>query len=394
LAGDAPIIAVISSNFVQRGEPAVVDKDIRTRMALACGVDLVLELPVVFSSHNAGVFANAAVDILNATGVVSHLSFGMENPDLNAMERLADILNFETPRFKSTLKNFLRGGHSFVQARSMALDKLLPGSLELLKRPNNNIALAYVKRLREKGYAIEALAVERIGAGFHDGRLQLGSREAAPRDEIASAGAIRKLLRDEMLEDACSLLPPECVGLLERAVSEGRAALSYDMLWRAVKQAVLRAGAKGISKISEMSEGLENRMFGAAFGADSFGSFVDSCSGRRYTKGRIQRHCMHLLINLTHDDSRDFQLNGPQYIRVLGAGERGRKLLAEMRASASLPVISRASASGAKRRKSAKKIMDYEHVATEIWETLTRKPRAGREARLIPVMREMKGQEG
>jgi predicted nucleotidyltransferase len=333
------------------------------------------------------VFANAAVDILNASGVVSHLSFGMENPDLNAMEKLADILNFETPRFKSALKKFLRGGHSFVQARSMALDEFFPGSLELLRRPNNNLALAYVKRLREKKYAIETLAVERIGAGFHDREIPSASHGAASCGEAASACAIRELLRGEMLDDACSLLPPECAGLLRRAVIDGRAASSRDMLWRAVKQAILRAGPKGISKISEMSEGLENRMFDMAFAADSFNSFVDSCSGKRYTKGRIQRHCVHLLINLTHDDSRDFQLSGPRYIRVLGADERGRKLLAQMRTSASLPVISKASVSGAENLKNAKKIMDYEHVATEIWETLTREPKAKSEARFIPVMR-------
>ncbi|MDR1515872.1 MAG: nucleotidyltransferase family protein [Synergistaceae bacterium] len=389
------VISVISSNFVQRGLPAVADKSVRAAMAIESGVDLVLELPVVFSSHNAGVFANAAVDILASTGLVSGVSFGMETPDLPALSALADLLNEEPRSFKTSLKKFLREGYSFVQSRSMALDESVPGALDLLKSPNNNLALAYVKRVREKNYNIEPFAVERIGAGFHEEELPsvTGNDIGA---HIASAAAIRSLLcagkQDERDKQklAYSMMPDACAALLREAWDGGRLALGGGRLWRAVRQALLRAGAEGLREISEMGEGLENRMIAAAWRSESFESFVESCVTRRYTKGRIQRHCAHLLIGLSHEESRAFQRSGPAYIRVLGANETGRSLLALMRDTASLPVISRAhvpkgrpdvlSVSG------AAKMMEIEHRAAELWEMLTDRPEIRAEARRVPLM--------
>lgn len=369
------IIVVISSNFVQRGEPALVDKETRTRMALACGADLVLELPVVFSSHNAGLFANAAVDILAATGLVNDLSFGMESPD-EPLEELADLLNEEPERFREALKKHLSSGFSFVQARSMALDEIVPGSLSLLKGSNNNLALAYVKRIRERGYPIRPLAVRRQGAGYHD--LELPGEGAA-----ASASAIRARFASGDGEKAGSFMPEAAAELLRSEGLYGHTASDAERFWRAVKLSLLRSDAESLSRIAEMREGLENRMLKFAYRASSMGEFVDACTSRRYTKGRIQRYCAHLLIGLSHCDSRIFQENGPAYIRVLGANETGRAMLSRMRKSASLPVVSRASAPFSPY---ARAMMQFEHRASELWELLTDNPRPQREARLVPVM--------
>lgn len=385
------VISVISSNFVQRGLPAFADKSTRAAMALACGVDLALELPVVFSSHNAGVFANAAVDILASTGVVSRVSFGMETPDLPALRVLADLLNEEPPAFKNSLKKFLREGYSFVQSRSMALDESVPGALKLLKSPNNNLALAYAKRVREKNYNVEPFAVERIGSGFHDEKLPCATGNGGFR--IASAAAIRSLLcegkrgEQDKQKLAYSMMPDACAALLREDADGGRLARDGGRLWRSVRQALLRAGPEGLKEISEMGEGLENRMIRAAWRSESFESFVESCVTRRYTKGRIQRHCAHLLIGLTHDWSRAFQKSGPVYIRVLGANETGRGLLALMRDTASLPVISRARVPKDRDIMSASaRMMEIEHKSTEMWEMLTDRPFIRAEARRVPLM--------
>jgi predicted nucleotidyltransferase len=367
--------------------PALADKGLRAAMALSCGADLVLELPVAFSSHNAGVFADAAVDILAATGVVSHISFGMETPDLPALSALADLLNEEPPFFKDSLKKFLSEGFSFVQSRSMALDLVVPGALRLLKSPNNNLALAYVKRVREKNYGVVPLAVERVGRGFHDEKSQPVHGDGG-NAAVASAAAIRSLMRGGEWELGCSMTPDPCADLLRAAKSCGRLVSDSERLWRAVKQALLRAGPNGLREISEMGEGLENRMAAAAWRSESFDSFVDACVTRRYTKGRIQRHCAHLLIGLGHDESRAFQRSGPAYIRVLGANGTGRRLLSLMRDAASLPVISKASAPKGSRGVSdiAARMMEIEHRATELWETLTDRPEIRSEARRVPLM--------
>ena len=373
------IIVVISSNFVQRGLPALIDKGVRTQMALAGGADLVLELPVAFSSHNAGLFANAAVDILAATGVANELSFGMESPDCD-MNAMADVLNEEPYAFKRALQNFLAEGYSFVQARSMALDEIVPGSLDFLKRSNNNLALAYAGRIRQKKYALEPRPIERVGAGYHDREID--------EKEIASATAIRDLFAsdDEAKKNiALSLMPEEAAELLREADENGRVANNEDRLWRALKLMLLRTDAKNLANVAEMREGLENRMLRLAYEAESFDEFIDACTSRRYPRGRIQRHCMHLLIGLTHETSRSFQESGPAYIRVLGANETGRELLAAMRKRATLPVISKASVPKALGTY-AQAMMQLEHRATEIWETLTENPGTKAEARYVPKL--------
>lgn len=373
------IIAVISSNFVQRGLPALVDKGVRARMALACGADLALELPVVFSSHNAGLFANAAVDILAATGLVSELSFGMENSAYDT-GKLADILNDEPEAFKHAIKKFLSEGFSFVQARSAALDELVPGASGFLKGSNNNLALAYVKRIREKQYSIEPIPLERVGAAYHEREAEDGA--------LASATAIRALFTaggEEGKKRALSFMPAPAAALLREADEQGRVATEGDRFWRALKLMLLRSEPENLANVAEMREGLEHKMLRLAYEARSFDEFVGACVSKRYPRGRIQRYCTHLLIGLTHEASRSFQKNGPAYIRVLGANERGRELLRTMRKTAALPVVSKASVPK-KLGAYARTMMQLEHRATEIWELLAENPAAKAEARFVPQL--------
>ncbi|MCF0247902.1 MAG: nucleotidyltransferase family protein, partial [Synergistes sp.] len=179
------VVVVLSSDFVQRGEPAMLDKYTRTEAALACGADLVLELPVLFSAHNAGVFANAAVDILAASGIVTHIAFGAEDPNC-LTDTLIDILLKESEPFKTLLKKHLKKGLSFVEARARAVNEILPGSAKVLSGSNNTLALAYMKRIKEKNYPLIPLPIKRCGSGYNDKSLK----------EYASAAAIRRAIRE------------------------------------------------------------------------------------------------------------------------------------------------------------------------------------------------------
>lgn len=360
----------------------MIDKGTRARMALACGADLVLELPVAFSSHNAGLFANAAVDILAATGVVRELSFGMENPAFDAAA-VADLLNDESDNFRRAIRRYLSEGRSFVQARGMAIDEIIPGALNFLKGSNNNLAIAYIKRLRGKKYPMAAVPIARIGAAYHD-----ADAPVAEGCSYASATAIRALFTSGACgqkERALALMPAESAALLREADARGRIASCGARYWRALKLMLLRSDAESLSRVAEMREGLEHKMLRLAYEAESFEAFVDACVSKRYPRGRIQRYCAHLLIGLTHEASREYQAAGPAYIRVLGANETGREVLRAMRGTASLPVISRASVpkdSGAY----ARRMMQLEHRATEIWEMLTDNPVTKAEARFVPLL--------
>ncbi|MDR3076026.1 MAG: nucleotidyltransferase family protein [Synergistaceae bacterium] len=371
------IITLISSNFTQRGEPSMVDKHARARMAVSCGADLALELPCAFSCRNAGIFADAAIDIFGATGAVGVISFGTESGDEKKIlfERCADILNGEPAEFKSALKKFLGIGHSFVQSRSMALDELAPGALELLSTPNNNLAMAYIKRIREKKHPMETLHIRRIGAGFHE-------RDTSESD-VASASAIRGLIASGGARAANAFLPSPCEEILRGEIEAGHAVIGREKLWRAVRQMALRASPEELADIAEMREGLENRMRRAAYEAASMDEFVDICTSRRYPTGRIQRYCAHLLLNLRQEQSKKFQENGPAYIRVLAANETGREILRAMRKTATLPVLSKP---GGKMSRYAWEIMSFERAASEIWETLTESPRQNAESRIFQTL--------
>lgn len=355
-SGADRVLAVMSGHFVQRGEPALLDKWQRAEMALAAGVNLVLELPAVFAAHNAGVFASAAVKILGASGIVSHISFGVESPDWN-MDKVLDILLEESQGFKLSLQSFLKKGYSFVEARSLALEELAPGSSAYLRKSNNMLALSYLLRMREQKLDLLPVPVKRIGAGYYE----------TDTCEFSSATGIRKKLRAGDDAGALALLPAGSAEILERELDAGRVCLNYDRFWGLLRASLLRATAEEVARHAEMGEGIENRLRREALGCGSFEEWASLCTSKRYPRGRIQRHAVHFLLGLGHWENRAFQRLGPAYIRVLGADKTGRKMLSAMREAARLPVITRC---GAARGAYAEKIMRYDLLAAELWEQL------------------------
>ena len=352
------IIVVMSSNFVQRGEPALLDKWHRTEAALDSGADLVLELPLVFSAHNSGVFANAAIDILGSTGIVTNLSFGLESPDLHT-DRILDILIEEPEAFKSGLKEYLEKGYSFVEARSLSLDSIIPGSAQKLRGPNNILALAYMLRIKQKKWPIATTPVQRIGSDYHSKDIS----------EYSSATAIRKSLAEGRINEALKQLPPSSAKIVMRASSEGRLCINKDKMWDILRALLLRSSPDEISRYAEIREGIEYRLREAALKATSFDEWASACTSKRYTLGRIQRHGVHFMLGLEQWRNRAFQRLGPAYIRVLGMNDTGKELLRLMRTKASLPVITRyGAASGISEY--ARTMMHYELLGAEIWEQM------------------------
>ena len=366
-SGAEGIIVVLSSNFVQRGEPALISKWERTKAALKCGADLVLELPLVFSSHNAGVFANAAVDILAMTGIVTHISFGLESPDWQ-MDKILDILIEEPEPFKFCLKEELNKGCSFVESRAAALDRMVPGTAEKLKGSNNSLALSYMLRIKKKNWKIDAVPVKRLGSGYHENELA----------EFSSATAVRKALSKGKVSEALSRLPDFSAEILKEAIEKGHACTDEGRLWNILRSRLISMDPGDISKYAEIGEGIEYLLREKAIRSSSFTEWGKACTSRRYPLGRVQRHGIHILIGLEHWTNRAFQRIGPPYIRVLGMNENGRKMLRRMRKTASLPVITRCGAASSI-SEIAEKAMRYELIGSEIWQQLLPEGEFGRE---------------
>lgn len=356
LCGARASVAVLSSCFVQRGEPALLDKWTRAKAAIACGCDLVFELPAIFSAHNAGVFSKAAVDILAASGVVTHISFGAENPDC-LTDSIVDILLNEPESFKLSLKKYLKNGFSFVEARARAAEEILPGSASLLAGSNNTLALCYLMRIKEKNYRLLALPVKREGAHYNSTELSPG----------ASSAAVRAALARGDKKAALDALPRASADILEAALECGRARVSSSLYWRLLRAALIRARPEELAQYAEMSEGMENLMISAAKEASSFEEWTDACVSKRYPAGRIRRAAAHVLLASGHWSNRAAQRMGPPYIRPLAVNAAGRKLLAQMRKTSSLPVVTTYGQAASLSRYAAE-VARTELLACELWE--------------------------
>ncbi|MDI9370038.1 MAG: nucleotidyltransferase family protein [Synergistota bacterium] len=387
LAGaDGAVVAILSSYFTQRGEPALLSPWDRAESALSAGANLVLGLPAFFSCHNAGVFASGAVDTLAATGVVGSLSFGMEDPDFD-VSSLIDILVHEPVTFKDTLKKHLNSGFSYVKARAKALGTIDPAYERVVSSPNNSLALAYMERIRRMGHKLNCFPVRRTGGGYHDPSLP-----SEPKDGFfASATAIRRGIAEKGLEHISSAVPPGSLEVLERCMADGRFVPSTELLWRTVRALVLRTPAADLARYSEMGEGMENRLLKFAEDSRTWEEFIGKCVTGRYPRGRVQRQAIHLLLGVEHDDNRALQANGPAYIRPLAADGAGLEILRRMRKSASLPVRGKLPAA---RRGAEGLLARIELVAAGIWEGLTPSFQAGSEKRrCFFTARECEGEE-
>jgi predicted nucleotidyltransferase len=356
---NCPIVVVLSANFVQRGEPAFLDKWSRAEAALKAGADLVLDLPTPFSCHQAQVFASAAVDILWGTGLVTHMSFGMEDPS-DLLEKAGSILIQEPPAFKHSLKKWLNQGFSFVEARTRALDEIESGLGGFLKGSNNLLALAYKIRIISRGLPIKTVAIRRLGAGYNEKDFY----------DIPSATAVRSLWASDKKERALEGLPDFSREILEREEKLGRVVLRGNPnWWNLLRWKILSSSREEISLSAEMSEGLENSLKKWAAKARSYDEFLDMMVSRRYPRSRIQRLCCHLLLGYNHWFNRAAQRLGPSWIGVLGMSPVGNSLLRRMRESARLPVISRFTSP---RDQYSRELLKIEERACWLWEMLVK----------------------
>lgn len=369
-----PIVVVLSSNFTQRGEPAFIDKWTRAEMALNSGADLILELPVMFSCHNAGVFAGGAIDILAATSIVNKVSFGMEtiSPELKAT---VDILIHEPKPFKLALKSFLNDGYSYVESRAKAAGQINAESEKILSMPNNSLAISYMCRIAERGYDIDILPVPRKGASYHD---------TSSEKDFPSASAIRKAFREKRTYDIIHGLSPKIVSIIKDRTTSGRCFLSSHRLWDFLNFLLIRTTPEKLRKYAEFSEGIENRFISMRSRASSWDEFINLCTTKRYPRGRLQRNLVHFLIGMGHEENRIYQKKGPAYIRVLGANDVGRCMLKEIERKGTLPVISKFSQ--IKDNPYAVNMMKAERRASSIWETFLKGGRPDDISKKIPIM--------
>jgi predicted nucleotidyltransferase len=345
ITGADSVVAVMSGHFLQRGEPAMADKWLRTRMALEGGCDLVIELPVAYATQPAEWFAYGAVKLLKATGVVDAFCFGTESGSLDPLLAAADAAAFEPQGFKDLLKRQLNQGAPYPSAYSSAIASYL-NELGLPKaasfpfsQPNHTLGLHYLIALNRLGGGLRPYTIARQGAQYGDTSIDDGP--------IASATALRKLLSDGgRLEDIKPYVPASTQNILTEARNAGIPPIGWDTFLPQLMHVIATSGASGLRELRDITEGLEHRIVKSLSAMQGFDMehLLNALKTKRYTRTKLQRALLSILLGHAKSDfTREKLAEGVRYIRVLGFSPKGQELLAEMRRSASLPVLLNAS---------------------------------------------------
>ena len=320
---DDYVVAVMGGNFTQRGESSLVDKWTKAEMALAGGVDLVIELPTLYSVSSAENFADGAIKILNSLKVVDHLSFGSECSELNKLNIMANVLYEEPKEFKGFLAEELAKGVSFPKAREKAVMAYLKDvSFEnILSEPNNILGIEYLKSLKKHRSKIKPVLVPRKDAGH----LNLDYTGT-----ISSASAIRNMIKTGHTRNLKDALTPSSYTILKEEIQQGHFIRDFSEFEKIIFYHLRTMDTENIKKLADVSEGLENALKKAALSYNTIEELVAMVSSKRYTNTRIQRILLYVLLHITQKEM-DISKKIMPYVRVLGFTDKGKQILSKIK---------------------------------------------------------------
>lgn len=315
LSGADALLCIMSGNFVQRGEAAIMDKFTRAKHAILAGADVVIELPTIFATSNAELFAKGAVKILSAIPSITTLCFGAETANKAAFYETAKLLNNEPQEISSKIKTLTATGMSYAKARTEAWKDALPEAL--LSSPNNILGGEYTRAILSFNSNIDILPIPRVGGGYN---------EEALYENYSSASAIRLAIAKK--ENVRNNIPDFVAKDLPDTLENNLEALE--------KYALLSATTKKIASVCDCTEGLENALKKAAENAEPL---VECLTSARYTSSRIRRIALQNLLNIDETLIQSGLCN-PLYLRLLAVKNSAKEVLSALSES-SYPIIAR-----------------------------------------------------
>lgn len=334
VSGADAVIAVMSGQFLQRGEPAFADKWARTQMALANGIDLVFELPYVYATAQASDFAKGAIALLDAACCES-FCFGSEQGSIDPFHASYSLLREHRAAYEASIHEAVQTGISYPKALNKAYTELTgsESGFANLTQPNNILGFHYVEAAEKRGSAMKPLTIQRISAGYHD--------PVDRNSSIASATGIRKAFFEEgSIEEVSAFLPAPSLEVLRAFHAEYGAFGSWERFYPLLRYSILREKPKNLSRFSEVTEGIEHLIYEAAKKETEFDGFIRRIKSKRFTRTRLQRMLTHIYTGFTWEQLRSFE--EPSYLRLLGMSETGRNYLNQKKKNIALPLISRA----------------------------------------------------
>ncbi len=321
-AGSEKIVCVMSGNFVQRGSLAITDKSIRARAALACGADLIIELPVSSAVATAQRFAKGAIYLLNSLGCVDTLAFGSESGEVSSLQKLASVI--ENQNVIEKMRENLKLGITFAKARELAVEEIFGEDLSSkLSKPNNNLAIEYLSEAEKQGLKAKAFTIKRIGVDHDSTDIDAG---------FASASYLRA--NSGSFELLSEHVPKQAAEIYSDSINQGLYPTDASKLEVAILAHLRRLSIQELEMLPDISEGLHNRMYAAIRKSTTLDELMLQLKTKRYTMARIRRLILSAFLGITAIDSETL----PPYVRVLGFNEAGRELLTDIKKGCTLPL--------------------------------------------------------
>ena len=369
ITGADYVVAIMSGNFLQRGVPALTDQWSRTHMAIDNGIDLVIQLPVVYSTASAEYFSLGAISILNNLGVVDYVCFGSEVGDISILEYIASIFEREPIKYKEYLHHYLSLGHSFPSSRSKALldyckedfnqNFSLLDIQETISNPNNILGIEYIKALIRTNSQIKPVTITRQQTGYHD---------TAFNRDIVSASAIRNhLLINNTINGLKPKVPNNTFKIIKNAYQHSLP-IFYDDFSTILFYKLMASSHVDLIKYADISDGLEDRIKKFKNEYMNISQLVENLKTKRHTYTRIQRGLCHIILDIKKDDFNLFINNiDYSYIKILGFKKTASPLMKSIKTNANYPIISNANKSLKTLTTPALKLLKKDIYATEVY---------------------------
>ena len=348
---DSTIITVVSSSFTQRGDISLLNKWDKTKIALDNGIDLVIELPFVYSTQASDIFAEGSVKILNYLGIDT-LVFGTERDTIEDLELLANI-QINNKEYQEKVKQYLSTGLNYATSTNKALEDITNVKVDT---PNDLLALSYIKQIKLNKYNIKYTNIKRT-TSYHGCEIM---------NNISSASNIRKMSADN--QDIDNLIPFDKKLLYKVSMNNYLDILKYKVLSEDIN----------INKYQTVDEGIEGRIIDNITKVTTYEELIQNIKTKRYTYNKISRMLLHILTSFTKEEASNIDID---YIRILGFTTKGQEYLSKIKKNITIPIIT-----GYK--KNISKVLDIEYRVTKIYSLFTSNNLIKKEYQIKPIIKE------
>ena len=362
-------IAVMSGNFLQRGEPALFDKYKRAEMAVSNGVDLVVELPTLYACQSAEIFAHGAITLLNSLNCIDSICFGSEHGDIDLLVEISKILINEPDKFKTLLKKNLDEGILFALARSKALSEYMLNHTNLniyenklndvLSTPNNILGIEYIKSLLKHKSTIRPYSITRIQADYNSETIE---------SNICSATAIRKTLKEyNTLNSISNVVPIKTFELISKSIDNNFNPMFDEYYFDTIRELVIR-DLNILNSYFDVNEGIENKIYKSVFSCKNIFELQQSIKSKRYTLTKVKRILNNILLGITKDDMNTVKnIMKLPYVRILAFNDKGREIIKQIKLNSEIKIINKFSNVNFEDDKVFETLIKYDIKATNMY---------------------------